>query len=161
MRLEKEWVQVARIEENSVTNENDKKKEYLRGYLWHGRRIKRIEAELEEVRRIKKNPSMNIDGMPHARSQKDLSGYVAHLDALEEKLYEEGVGQVKTYKDISWRIGQLQDENERDVMFYRYIKGLKFWEIAQQMGYDERQIHRFHGSALTHLDTPEDVSSCQ
>ena len=101
---------------------------------------------------MKENPSMNNDGMPHGSGQGDLSGYAAQLDALEEKLYQEGVEQVKTYKDISWRISQLPDENERDVMFYRYIKGLRFWEIADQMGYDERQIHRFHGRALAHVN---------
>ena len=140
-----------RIEENATANENDKKKDYLRGYRRHGRRIKRIEAELEEIRSMKENPSMNNDGMPHGSGQGDLSGYAAQLDALEQKLYQEGVEQVRTYKDISWRIRQLHDENERDVMFYRYIKGMNWWEIADTLGYTERWVTELHGRALKNM----------
>lgn len=131
--------------------ENKKKKEYLSGYLKHGRRIKRIEAELEEIRSMKMNPSMNNDGMPHGSSQKDLSDYASELDALENELYQEGIERVKEYKDISCRINELEDENERDVLFYRYVKGLPWWDIAKNMNCSERQIYRIHGKALKNL----------
>ena len=38
-----------RLEENNVKNENDRKKTYLRAYRKHGKRIKRIELEIEEI----------------------------------------------------------------------------------------------------------------
>lgn len=152
---------MAKIEANAVVNENDKKKEYLRGYRQHGRRVKRIEAELEEIRSMKQSPSMNNDGMPHGSGQKDLSGYVAQLDALEEKLYREGVEQVKTYKDISWRISQLQEEDERDVLFYRYIKGMNWWEIAGVMNCSESWIYELHGRALKTLNISKEWSSLE
>lgn len=142
---------MAQIEENNVRNENDKKKNFLRGYRKHGKRIKRIESEIEEIRNIKMYPSMNNDGMPHGTQQGDLSGYAAELQDKEDKLYLEGVDQVKTYNEISFRIRELENEDERDALFYRYIKGLEFWEIAKIMGYSERQVHRIHGKALAHI----------
>lgn len=38
-----------RIEENNVRNENDKKKQFLRGYRRKTRRIHRIEAEIDDI----------------------------------------------------------------------------------------------------------------
>ena len=140
---------MVKIEENNVKNENEQKKAYLRGYRKHGKRIKRIEAEIAEIRMY---PSMNNDGMPHGSGQGDLSGYAAELREKEDKLYYEGVEQVKTYNDISGRIRELEDEDERDVLFYRYIKGLRFWEIAQAMDYSEDWIYKLHGRALWHLN---------
>lgn len=140
----------------SIQEENEKKKEYLSGYRKHGRRIKRIEAELEEIRLMKMNPSMNNDGMPHGSSQKDLSDYASRLAELEENLYQEGVDHVKEYKDISYRINALEDENERDVLFYRYIKGKNYWEIAQLMDYSERWIKKLHGRALKKITIPKE-----
>ena len=137
---------MVKIEENNVKNENEQKKAYLRGYRKHGKRIKRIEAEIAEIRSMKMYPSMNNDGMPHG------SGYAAELREKEDKLYYEGVEQVKTYNDISGRIRELEDEDERDVLFYRYIKGLRFWEIAQAMDYSEDWIYKLHGRALWHLN---------
>lgn len=140
-----------RLEENNVKFENDRKKSYLRGYRMHGRRIKRIELEIDEIRNLKMYPSVNNDGMPHGSGQGDLSGYAAELHEKEEKLYQEGVEQVKAYKDISWRIQQLENEDERDVLFYRYIKGMGWWEIAESMQFSERQVFRIHGKALANL----------
>jgi len=50
----------------------------------------------------------------------------AALQEREDKLYQEGVKQVQTYKDIEYRINELDDQDERDVMFYRYIKGFEW-----------------------------------
>ena len=80
-----------------IKTENDKKKEYLWKYRRHGRRIKRIESEIEEIRLMMLYPSMNNDGMPHGSNQKDLSDYAAELTEKEERLYREGVDRVKSY----------------------------------------------------------------
>lgn len=72
-------------EEKEMT-ENEKKKEYLRQYRIHVRRIHRINAEIAELRSMKISPSMNNDGMPHGSSQGDLSGYAAELDRIREWL---------------------------------------------------------------------------
>ena len=139
------------IEENNVKNENEKKKNYLRGYRRHGKKIKRIDAEIEEIRGMKMYPSIKNDGMPHGSGQSDLSEYAAELQEKEDALYREGVEQVKTYNDISHKINQLESEDERDVLFYRYIKGMEWWEIARTMDYSERWIYELHGRALENL----------
>lgn len=152
------------IEENNVKSENDRKKEYLRGYRVHVRRIGRIESELAELRAMRSSMSMNNDGMPHGSGQSDLSSYAAELDRLERKLKDERYNRIIEYKDIAGRIKRIKSENEKDVLFYRYIKGMDWWEIAEKMKFSERQIYRFHGKALAHLKLPEkveDVSECQ
>ena len=138
---------------NAIREENEKKKEYLGGYRRHGRRIKRINSEIEEIRSMKMSASaMKGDGMPHGSGTKsDLSDYVAKLDSLEEELYQEGVKQVESYKEIDYKISEVNNEDERDVLFYRYIKGKNFWEISQIMDYSERQIRRIHRKAIENI----------
>ncbi len=147
-----------------IKTENEQKKEYLRGYQKHVRRINRIEAELAELRTMRMSVSIDYDGMPHGSGQTDLSGYAAELDMLEHDLIAERYERIITYKDIARRIKMLKSENEKDVLFYRYIAGLDWWEVAEKMKYSERQIHRFHGKALVHFNMPKemkDVSECQ
>lgn len=150
-RMEEMMPMEKRLEENNVKNENDRKKTYLRAYRKHGKRIKRIESEIEEIRNMKMYPSSNNDGMPHGSNQSDLSSYAAALQEREDKLYQEGVKQVQTYKDIEYRINELDDQDERDVMFYRYIKGFEWWQIAQLMEYSESWIYELHGRALKNI----------
>ena len=140
-----------RLEENNVKNENDRKKTYLRAYRKHGKRIKRIESEIEEIRNMKMYQSSNNDGMPHGSNQSDLSSYAAALQEREDELYQEGVKQVQTYKDIEYRINKLENQDERDVMFYKYIKGFTWWQIAQLMEYSESWIYELHGRALKNI----------
>ena len=151
------------IEERAVISENDRKKAYLKSYRQHVRRIHRINAEIAELREMKMHPSMKPDdGMPHGRGgQGDLSGYAADLDEMINDLIEERYRRIKTYQQIVRRIKRMRSENEKDVLFYRYIKGLDWWEIADKMGYSERQVHRFHGNALVHFELPKDVIECQ
>lgn len=140
-----------RLEENNVKNENDRKKTYLRAYRKHGKRIKRIESEIEEIRNMKMYPSSINNGMPHGSNQSDLSSYAVALQEREDELYQEGVKQVQTYKDIEYRINKLENQDERDVMFYKYIKGFTWWQIAQFMEYSESWIYELHGRALKNI----------
>lgn len=144
--------------------ENEMKKKYLWGYRGHVRRIKRIEEELAELQAMKMSMSINIDGMPHGSGKSDLSGYAAEIDQQVRDLLREKGRRLKDYREISDRINSLENENERDVLFYRYIKGFAWWEIAEKMEYSERQIHRYHGKALAHIKMPKifkDVIECQ
>ena len=149
------------IEEKREPSENDLKKEYLRKYRTHVRRIHRINAEISELRSMKLSPSLNNDGMPHGSSQSDLSGYAAELDSMVQELIDERYCRIKDYREIVGRIKKLKSENEKDVLFYRYIRGMDWWEIAEKMKFSERQIFRIHGKALANFQIPKDVSECQ
>ena len=54
-----------------------------------------------------------------------------------------------------FRDRQIKNEDENDVLFYRYIKGLRWWEISEKMDCSERWVHKLHGRALGHLKYPE------
>ena len=151
-----------KIEEKTVS-ENDRKKEYLRSYRYHVRRIHRINAEIAELREMKLHPSMKPDdGMPHGSGgQGDLSTYAAELDDMIREFQQERHLRINTYQAIARQIKRMKSRNESDVLFHRYIKAMDWWEIAEKMGFSERQIFRIHGKALAHFEIPKDVSECQ
>lgn len=136
--------------------ETEKKKRYLRGYRISIRRLKRLQSELTEVKGMKLGVSVNCDGMPHGNSGTgDLSGYAADLDRIERKIQSERCHRIKSYKAIKSCIDGLEDDRESDVLFYRYIKGLEWYQVAEVMEISERQIYRIHGKALAHMKISE------
>lgn len=147
----------------SMKTENEKKKEYLRSYRVHVRRVQRITAEIEELRAMKMYPSVkDNDGMPHGSGgHGDLSGYAADLDQMIQNLIDERYLRIKTYQQIAGQIKKLRIENEKDVLFYRYIKGLDWWEIAEKMSFSERWIYKLHGKALAHFEIPKEFIEVQ
>lgn len=136
-----------------IREENDKKKEYLWGYQKAKQQVQRIEEELLELRLNKWYPSAIQDGMPHGYGSGggDLSGYVSRVDELERKIRKERYKRIRKFKEIRDRIERLEDENEKDVLVYRYIRGMKWEEIAVKMGYTCRNVMKIHGKALANF----------
>ena len=151
------------MDREKLQTDNDRKKEYLKSYRKHVRRIHRINAEIEELRMMKMCPSMKPDdGMPHGSGgQGDLSGYAGDLDEMIQELINERYLRIKTYQQMVRQIKRLKSENEKDVLFYRYIKGMEWYEIAEMMGYSERWIHKLHGKALVHFELPKEFIEVQ
>lgn len=148
--------------DKKVKSENDLKKAYLWKYQTHVRRIARIESDLEELRTMKCYPSAGCgDGMPHSSNNSDLSDYAAAVDSKERDLINEKYQRIKEYQEISKQIEMLENDKERDVLHYRYIKGLDWWKIAEKMNYTERWVHKIHGNALKKFKLPKEFIEIQ
>lgn len=124
------------------------KKEYLKSYKKIVRQMKRSELRIQEMRLNRMMPEVINDGMPHVRNNNDLSSYAALLDQEEKKYRKYRYQRVKKCKEITDRIEQLENEDEKDVLMYRYIKLMKWEDICVNMKYSWRQMHRIHGRAL-------------
>ena len=130
--------------DRSMQEENEKKKEYLKSYQ---RAVKRERDILEEIKRLRADkmfPSVVNDGMPKGSSQSDLSDYIAILDEQIELLKKERLNKVQQYRKIESQIRKMHSEDERKVLRLRYIKGLKWDDVATEMGYGWTQVHRLH-----------------
>lgn len=128
--------------------ENEIKKEYLLGFQKISRQLARLENELTEIRLNKYCPSCISDGMPHASGCSDLSSYMAKVDELEKKILKKRYNRLQKQQEIRNRIERIEDENEKDVLTYRYLRGMKWEDIAVKMGYSWRRIHYIHSKAL-------------
>lgn len=132
-------------------SENEEKKEYLKGYQDSIKKVKRLEEELIELRLNKFFPSLIQDGMPHGTGSGDLSSYASKVDELERKLLKARYEKIKLMDDILYHISLLEDKDEQRVLKLRYIKGLKWEEIEEALGYSHRSVHRLHSKSLQHL----------
>lgn len=136
------------METTAIQEENEKKKEYLKSYR---RAVKREQDILEEIQRLRLDkmfPSVVNDGMPHGSSHSDLSDYMAIMDEQIELLKKERLEKVRCYQKIERQIRQMENEDEQEVLRLRYIKGLKWEEVALKMSYSYRRTLDIHGKAL-------------
>lgn len=131
--------------------ENEKKKEFLMSYQKEKRRVRRLEEQLEELRRNKMSPSVTNDGMPHGTDKKDLSDYAVKVDEIEQELVAARYNRICAFQEVQRRIESMEDEREKDLLTYRYLKGLKWEEVCVRMDYKWRQVHRIHAKALKNL----------
>lgn len=127
------------------------KKEYLKSYKKIVSQMERSELRIQEMRLNRMMPTIINDGMPHAHSNNDLSSYAALLDQEEKRYKKYRYQRVKKCKEIVDRIEQLENEDEKDVLMYRYIKLMKWEDICVRIDVSERQVHYLHSNALKHF----------
>ena len=131
--------------------ENQKKKEYLRGYEKAVHQMERSALRISEIRLSKACPSVANDGMPHTHNNNDLSSYVALLEQEEKQYIKYRNQRIKKCNEITEKIEQLENEDEKDVLFYRYIQLMKWEEICNEMQCSWRKVHRIHIKALNNI----------
>ena len=132
-------------------NEIDHKKEYLKQYEKAVRQMKRSEEKITEMRLSKIMPSVGNDGMPHAHNNTDLSAYAALLDEEERRYTKARYHRIKLCQEITDKIERMDNEDEKDVLMYRYIRLMKWEDICVKMGLSWRRTHYIHNDALKHF----------
>lgn len=143
--------------EMTKREENHVKIMWLNKYRAAVREEQMILDEIQRLREDKMFPSLIIDGMPHGSSQSDLSAYAARLDEQMAKLKEWQLEKVKMYECILDRIRRVEDDNQRALLMCRYIKGMRWEEVASELGYTWRWTHKMHSKALDAIDIKEDI----
>ena len=128
--------------------EIEEKKEYLRSYEKAVRQMERSAEKIKEIRLGQIIPAADNDGMPHARNSTDLSGYAALLDAAERQYMSDRYQRLKICKEITDKIERMDNEDEKDVLTYRYIRLMKWESIAVRMNCSWKQVHRIHARSL-------------
>lgn len=135
-----------------MEKENELKKEYLQSYTPAVSAARRIEKEIEQLRMDKMAPALVMDDMPHAHDQKDLSDYMAKLNELERRLIKARYERIDLYAEIFADIERLEDETEKTVLTYRYLRRYSWEKICVEMGYQWAQVHRIHARALKNFN---------
>lgn len=128
-------------------------KEMLMRYQKAKREAKDIEIRLTELRLKYAYPSaIKYSDMPTAHdSNHDLSDYASKLDELEQMLINKYSQCMGIEVDIYKRIDLMENQNERELLRFRYIDDLKWSEIADRLGIVERNVYFIHGRALQHF----------
>jgi len=100
-----------------------------------------IEEAGEEIQMVQKE--MNI----HGHDKK----YVSALNELKQKIVYFRYQKVKVCMDLYDKIETMEDEQEKRLLKYRYIRGYRWEVIADKMGYSVRQTYNIHHKALCRI----------
>lgn len=86
---------------------------------------------------------------------------VANIMEREQRVSELSAAFTEKYKEVERVIGSLGDDTLEEVLELRYLRFLKWEEIASAMNYSERQTLRLHGVALKKMQKMSpDVIEC-
>ena len=134
---------------------NSEKKAYLRQYIDAGRRARRLLEEIEAQRALMVSVrALTYDDMPHGSGDNtaDLANIVVKIEALFRDLQKEVDHEMEVRQRIASDINRMGSETEKNVLYYRYILGMKWETVANKMHLAERWVFEIHGRALEHFE---------
>lgn len=128
-------------------------KEYLSRYLDIQREIEDIDRRMAQIRLKYAAPSaIDYSDMPKAHStEHDLSDYVAKMDELTNYMISKYTRLRGIEVDIYMRVDRMENQQERELLRYRYIDGMTWTAIADALVTTERNVYFIHGRALQHF----------
>lgn len=128
--------------------------EYLSQLTYIDRRIQYDLMELEELRlRAESVPSQNL-GETVAHTQSNVATFVKVLEIIwqkEERVKREIAKLEQKREEIRDAIERLENEDERLVLLYRYLQGMKWEAIAYELHVSLSTIKRWHKAALSKI----------
>lgn len=132
--------------------DTEKKKEFLNSYQEEKRAVARLEEQLAELTLNALHPSMGIGGgQGRTNTAHDLSDYIAEYDTLMSQVIKAKHKRIKAYQKVQESIEAMENEREKELLTYRYLRGMKWEAIAIAMNYSWRKIHYIHRDALQHF----------
>lgn len=145
-------------------------KEYLLRYRQADKHAKAIASRIEDYYQGLGSPkAIEYSDMPRAHnSERDMSDSFVRLEDMCEEWRQRMHESRRIMCDIMRRIDAMEDSDESRVLELRYTTrwidahgreqvGLLPWEaVAARMGYSRIQVIRIHGTALQHIEIPEE-----
>lgn len=128
-----------------------KPKEYLSKVMQLKRRYQNALEELEYIRSMASGVTAiryDKDQIQSSPNNDQMANYMIRLEKAEAralKLSEEYFDQAILIRD---QINSITPGNYSDILYLRYVQGLRLWEIADELGYSHDRIRHMHGMAL-------------
>lgn len=133
-------------------------KEYLRQAY---RLDHRIDSDITEMERLREmacsigSPGFEEHYDPNHATEAPFVRALEKVWKMEEKINGEIDRLVDLKAQIRSVIEAVTDPNERMVLRYRYIHNMTWDQIGDELHADARTVRRWHGTALLHVELPE------
>lgn len=131
--------------------DNKEKCRYLNQYRIMHIEIDQITKELQRWQDLATRISPSYSDMPHGGGSDKVQTAAVEVAELTDKLNRKLHQAIMVQENIKKLLESLDDIKLRHLMFYRYINGMRWEEIAVRMDFNYRWVLRLHRKALNQI----------
>jgi len=95
--------------------------------------------------------SPRLDGMPRASGTHGLELQVELIERCRHRAEKERDRALAILDKIEGMVEKLEDPDYRRIIRDRYIIGMEWMEVAEDVHMSERTVYRVHGKALAEM----------
>ena len=124
-------------------------KKELSAYLYNKELLKEKEQDLEELITKAEKVTTELSDMPKGTPiiQDKIGEYATKIIELKNSKYRQLIDMYKSKEEIENKIDMLE-QPYRNILYYKYIKGMNLTEVANKIGNEYKYTCILHGEAL-------------
>lgn len=124
-------------------------KKELSAYLYNKELLKEKEQDLEELITKAEKVTTELSDMPKGTPiiQDKIGEYATKIVELKNSKYRQLIDMYKSKEEIENKIDMLE-QPYRNILYYKYIKGMNLTEVANKIGNEYKYTCILHGEAL-------------
>lgn len=131
--------------------DNKEKCRYLNQYRIMHIEIDQITKDLQRWQDLATRISPSYSDMPHGGGSDRVQTAAVEVAELTDKLNQKLHQAIMVQENIKKLLESLDDIKLRQLMFYQYINGMRWEEIAVRMDFNYRWVLRLHRKALNQI----------
>lgn len=126
-------------------------KQYLQQLSRLKAKYKRALEDVQQIREMMESAGairydkVNIQSSPN---NDQMANYMVKLDAAEKRAVTLAEQYLDKYTQIREQIEQVSPQTYGDILYLRYVQGMKLWDIAEELNYAFQWVRVLHGRAL-------------
>ena len=135
-------------------------KAFLKSYLPALRSAERWFREWDNAEDVSVR-SPKLDGMPRSTGVHGLELQVELIERCRTRAEKERDKALKILDQIEDMVDRLEDADQRRLIRDRYITGMEWAEVADDVNMSLRTVYRVHGQALAEMRRNEETDSLE
>ena len=129
----------------------DEVKERLRAYRRACKECRKLSRKIRDKRESMTQPrAVRTDALPGGKGN-TLEAAIEKIDALERRLDAAQSEKDKSLSDVRALIALVEDPDGRYILILRYINGVSFDDIPEQMYISDRSMWRRYNRAIDEI----------
>ena len=136
-------------------------KQYLSQYQRAYRTVRLAARQLEQAEHDAAGVrAILYSDMPKSHNvERDLSDAMTKIEELAAVYRDTVKASTAIMSEVAAVIMRVPDKTQMEILWLRYVDGLKWEEIAEKMGYGREWVCRVHGKALQSIHRKEVTES--
>ena len=130
-------------------------KAFLRRYRAALKRMDSLTRAINEARNRTTNITMHIKENPVQNGNAaydSMAEDVSKIIDAENQLFEQWLSAGRILQEVMAAINSVPDEMQKTVLTMRYVEGLGWFKISENIGYEISNTYKLHGRALVHVN---------
>ncbi len=129
----------------------DEVKERLRAYRRIRNECRKLSRKIRDKRESMTQPrAVRTDALPGGKGN-TLEAAIEKIDTLERRLHAAESEKDKALSDVRTLIALVEDPDGRYILILRYINGVSFDDIPEQMYISDRSMWRRYNRAIDEI----------